>query len=161
MPSFDLVSRTDLMEVDNAINGMQREIKQRFDLAGTKCAIERTDDALTMTADDAMKLQQLEDLLRKYLANRKVDPRAMEFKTPQNSAGGSLRQTISIKQGIDGDLGRRINKEVRAAKLKVQVSIQGTEIRVTGKKRDDLQSTIAFIKEMDIDQPLQYVNMRE
>ena len=81
--------------------------------------------------------------------------------TPQNAAGGSLRQTISIKQGIDGDLGRRINKEVRAAKLKVQVSIQGTEIRVTGKKRDDLQSTIAFIKEMDIEQPLQYVNMRE
>ena len=161
MPSFDVVSRTDLMEVDNAINGMQREIKQRFDLAGTKCAIERTDDSLTMTADDAMKLQQLEDLLRKYLANRKVDPRAMEFKTPQNAAGGSLRQTISIKQGIDGELGRRINKGVRAAKLNVQVSIQGTEIRVTGKKRDDLQSTIAFIKEMDIDQPLQYVNMRE
>ena len=161
MPSFDVVSRTDLMEVDNAINGRQREIKQRFDLAGTKCAIERTDDSLTMTADDAMKLQQLEDLLRKYLANRKVDPRAMEFKTPQNATGGSLRQIISIKQGIDGDLGRRINKPVRAAKLKVQVSIQGTEIRVTGKKRDDLQSTIAFIKEMDIDQPLQYVNMRE
>lgn len=161
MPSFDVVSRTDLMEVDNAINGMQREIKQRFDLAGTKCAIERTDDSLTMTADDAMKLQQLEDLLRKYFANRKVDSRALEFKTPQNAAGGSLRQTISIKQGIDGDLGRRINKGVRAAKLNVQVSIQGTEIRVTGKKRDDLQSTIAFIKEMDIDQPLQYVNMRE
>ena len=161
MPSFDVVSRTDLMEVDNAINGMQREIKQRFDLAGTKCAIERTDDSLIMTADDAMKLQQLEDLLRKYFANRKVDPRALEFKTPQNAAGGSLRQTISIKQGIDGDLGRRINKGVRAAKLKVQVSIQGTEIRVTGKKRDDLQSAIAFIKEMDIDQPLQYVNMRE
>ena len=161
MPSFDVVSRTDLMEVDNAINGMQREIKQRFDLAGTKCAIERTDDSLIMTADDAMKLQQLEDLLRKYFANRKVDSRALEFKTPQNAAGGSLRQTISIKQGIAGDLGRRINKGVRAAKLNVQVSIQGTEIRVTGKKRDDLQSTIAFIKEMDIDQPLQYVNMRE
>ena len=161
MPSFDVVSRTNLMEVDNAINGVQREIKQRFDLAGTKCAIERTDDSLTMTADDAMKLQQLEELLRKYLANRKVDPRSLEFKTPQNAAGGSLRQTINIKQGIDGDLGRKINKAVRGSKLKVQLSIQGTEIRVSAKKRDDLQSTIAFIKEMDIDQPLQYVNMRD
>ncbi len=161
MPSFDVVSRTNLMEVDNAINGVQREIKQRFDLVGTKCAIDRTDDSLTMTADDAMKLQQLEDLLRKYLANRKVDPRSLDFKTPQNAAGGTLRQSITIKQGIDGDLGRRINKAVRGAKLKVQISIQGTEIRVSAKKRDDLQSSIAFIKEMDIDQPLQYVNMRE
>lgn len=161
MPSFDVVSRTDLMEVDNAINGVQREIKQRFDLAGTKCAIDRSENALTMTADDAMKLQQLEELLRKYLANRKVDPRAFEFNTPQNAAGGSLRQAITIKQGIDGDLGRRIHKAVRGSKLKVQVSIQGTEIRVSAKKRYDLQSTIAFIKEMEIEQPLQYVNMRE
>ena len=161
MPSFDVVSRTDINEVDNAINGVRREIKQRFDLAGTKCAIDRTDDSLTMTADDRMKMQQLEDLLRKYLANRKVDQRALEFNPPQNAAGGSLRQSITIKQGIDGDLGRRINKAVRGAKLKVQVNIQGTEVRISAKNRDDLQSTIAFIKEMDIDQPLQYVNMRE
>ena len=161
MPSFDVVSRTDLMEVDNAINGVRREIKQRFDLTGTKCAIDRTDDSLTMIADDSMKMQQLEDLLRKYLASRKVDQRSLEFKPPQDAAGGTLRQTITIKQGIDGDLGRRINKAVRGSKLKVQVSIQGAEIRVSAKKRDDLQSAIAFIKEMDIDQPLQYVNMRE
>ncbi len=161
MPSFDVVSRTDLMEVDNAINGVRREIKQRFDLAGSKCDIDRTDDSLTMVADDSMKMQQLEELLRKYLATRKVDQRALEFKPPQNAAGGSLRQSIDIKQGIDGDLGRKINKAVRGAKLKVQVSIQGTELRVSAKKRDDLQLTIEFIKEMDIEQPLQYVNMRE
>ena len=161
MPSFDVVSRTDLMEVDNAVNGVRREIKQRFDLVGTKCAIDRTDNALTMIADDSMKMQQLEDLLRKYLANRKVDQRSLEFHTPQNAAGGSLRQSITIKQGIDGDLGRRINKAVRGAKLNVQVSIQGPEMRISGKKRNDLQSTIAFIKEMEIDQPLQYVNFRE
>ena len=86
MPSFDVVSRTDLMEVDNAINGVRREIKQRFDLVGTKCAIDRTYDSLTMTADDSMKMQQLEDLLRKYLASRKVDQRSLEFKTPQDAA---------------------------------------------------------------------------
>ncbi|HJN86847.1 MAG: YajQ family cyclic di-GMP-binding protein [Dehalococcoidia bacterium] len=161
MPSFDVVSRTDLMEVDNALNGVRREIKQRFDLAGTKCAIDRTDDSLTMIADDSMKLQQLEALLRKYLASRDVDERSLEFKPPQSASGGSLRQSITIKQGIDGDLGRRINKAVRGTKLKVQVSIQGTELRVSAKKRDDLQSTITFIKEMEIDQPLQYVNMRD
>ena len=147
MPSFDVVSRTDLMEVDNALNGVRREIKQRFDLAGTKCAIDRTDDSLTMIADDSMKLQQLEALLRKYLASRDVDERSLEFKPPQSASGGSLRQSITIKQGIDGDLGRRINKAVRGTKLKVQVSIQGTELRVSAKKRDDLQSTITFIKE--------------
>ncbi len=161
MPSFDVVSRTDLMEVDNAVNGVRREIKQRFDLAGTKCAIDRTDDALTIYADDSMKLKQLEDLLRKHIASRNVDQRSLEFKPPQNAAGGSLRQAITIKQGIDGDLGRRINKAVRGAKLKVQVSIQGPEMRISAKKKNDLQSTIAFIKEMDIDQPLQYVNFRE
>jgi len=161
MPSFDVVSRTDLMEVDNALNGVRREIKQRFDLAGTKCAIDRTDDSLTMIADDSMKLQQLEALLRKYLASRDVDERSLEFKPPQSASGSSLRQSITIKQGIDGDLGRRINKAVRGTKLKVQVSIQGTELRVSAKKRDDLQSTITFIKEMEIDQPLQYVNMRD
>jgi len=100
-------------------------------------------------------------LLRKYLASRDVDERSLEFKPPQSASGGSLRQSITIKQGIDGDLGRRINKAVRGTKLKVQVSIQGTELRVSAKKRDDLQSTITFIKEMEIDQPLQYVNMRD
>ncbi len=161
MPSFDVVSRTDLNEVDNAINGVRREIKQRFDLAGTKCAIDRADDSLTMIADDSMKMRQLEELLRKYLASRNVDQRSLEFKPPQNAVGGSLRQSIAIKQGIDGDLGRRINKAVRGAKLKVQVNIQGPEIRISAQKRDALQSTIAFIKEMDIDQPLQYINFRE
>ncbi len=161
MPSFDVVSRTDLMEVDNALHGMQREIKQRYDLAGTKCAIERTDNALTMIADDTMKLSQLDDLLRKYLARRHVDLRAFEFTAPQDAAGGTIRRTISIGQGIDADLGRKIVKAVRAAKIKVQLAIQGNELHVSGKKRDDLQGTIAFIKEMDIKQPLQYVNFRD
>ena len=161
MPSFDVVSRTDLMQVDNAVNSVRREIKQRFDLAGTKCAIDRTDDSLTMIADDSMKLRQLEELLRKHIASRNVDQRSLDFKPPQDAAGGTLRQSIAIKQGIDGELGRRINKAVRGAKLKVQVSIQGPEMRISAKKKNDLQSTIAFIKEMDIDQPLQYVNFRE
>ena len=161
MPAFDVVSRTNLMEVDNAINGVLRETRQRFDLAGTKCDIERTNDTLTMIADDTMKLTQLEDLLRKYLARRSVDQRALEFKPPQNAGGGTIRQTISIRQGIDQDLGRKISKAVRATKIKVQLAVQGNELRVSAKNRDDLQATIAFIKEMEIDQPLQYVNFRD
>ena len=160
MPSFDVVSRTDLMEVDNAINGVQREITQRFDLAGTKCNVSRSDDALTLLADDSMKLRQVEDLLRKYLLQRKVDQGAFDFQEPQEASGSSLREVVTIKQGIDGDLGRMISKAVRGNKLKVQVAIQGTELRVTGKTRDDLQTTIQFIKDMKLGQPLQYINFR-
>ncbi len=161
MPSFDVVSRTDLAEVDNALNGVEREIKQRFDLVNTKCAIVRSDNTLTLTADTGMKMQQVEDLLRKYLAMRKVELGALEFGEPQNAAGSSLRETVSIKQGIDSDLGRKINKEVKSAKMKVQLAIQGTELRITGKKRDDLQAAIAFIKEMKNTQPLQFINFRD
>ena len=161
MPSFDVVSRTDLMEVDNAVNGVAREIKQRFDLVNTKCAVVRSENSLTLTADDSMKMQQVEDLLRKHLAMRKVELGALEFGVPQNAAGSSLREAVSIKQGIDGELGRKISKEVKAAKMKVQLAIQGNELRVSAKKRDDLQSTIAFIKEMKNTQPLQFVNYRD
>ena len=136
MPSFDVVCKTNLMEVDNAINGMQREIKQRFDLKGTKCDIERTDNTLTMIAENTMQLTQLEDLLRKYLGRRNVDQRAIQINAPQNAAGGTIRTTIFVRQGIEPDLSRKIVKAVKATKSKVQLSIQGKEIHVSGKKRD-------------------------
>ena len=161
MPSFDVVSKTDLMEVDNAINGVKRQIRQRYDLAGTKCDIERIDNTVTIIADDTMKLTQVEDLFREHLARRKVDRGAFEFQATQNASGETIRRTISIRQGIDADLGRNITKAVKATKIKVQISIQGSELRMSGKKRDDLQETIAFIKEMKIEQPLQYVNFRD
>ena len=161
MPSFDVVSRTDLMEVDNAINGVKRQIRQRYDLARTKCDIERIDNTVTIIADDTMKLTQVENLLREYLARRKVDQGAFAFKATENATGGTIRRTISIRQGIDAELGRKITKAVKGSKIKVQVSIQGNELRVSGKKRDDLQETIAFIKDMNIEQPLQYVNFRD
>ena len=160
MPSFDVVSKTDLMEVDNAINGVRREIQTRFDLKGTKSDINRDDNTLTLTADDAMQLGQVEALLRSYLVRRKVDPAAFDFQKPKGATGDTIRQSVSIKQGIDSDMGRKISRAVKGTKLKVQVAIQGTELRVSGKTRDDLQSTIKFIKEMELDQPLQYVNFR-
>ena len=161
MPSFDVVSRTDLMEVDNAIHGVEREIKQRFDLANTKCSVSRSDNTMTLIADNNMKMDQVVELLCLYLAKRKVELGALDFGTPQNAGGGVLRETVSIKQGIDGDLGRLISKEVKRAKLKVQVTIQGQELRVSGKKRDDLQATISLIKAMENQQPVQFVNYRE
>ncbi len=161
MPSFDIVSKTDLMEIDNAINGAMRETKQRFDLAKSKCDITRLDNTLIMIADDSMKLAQLEELLRKYLARRQVEQQALVFEPPRNASGETLRQNISVLQGIDADLGRKITKAVRSSKIKVQISSQGSELRVSGKKRDDLQETISFIKDMKINQPLQYVNFRD
>ena len=160
MPSFDVVSKTDLMEVDNAINGVKREIRQRFDLKGTKCDIERLDNELTLTADDNMKLTQVDELLRKYLAIRKVERGAFNFENPTEASGATVRQIVSIEQGINSDLGREIVKAVKGTKLKVQVSMKGEEVHVSGKKRDDLQETIAFIKSMRNQQPLQYVNFR-
>ena len=161
MPSIDVVSRTDLMEVDNAIHGVEREIKQRFDLANTKCSVSRSENTMTLIADNNMKMEQVVELLRLYLAKRKVELGALDFGTPQNAGGGVLRETVSIKQGIDGDLGRLISKEVKRTKMKVQVTIQGQELRVSGKKKDDLQATMSLIKAMENQQPVQFVNYRE
>ncbi|MFP6771684.1 MAG: YajQ family cyclic di-GMP-binding protein [Alphaproteobacteria bacterium] len=162
MPSFDVVSRTELPEVDNALQGAMREIGTRFDFKGSQCSIERTDDVLTIRADDHLKLKQVQELLRGYLAKRKVDHKALDYGEPEKASGNTIRQTIVIKQGIARDLAQKVVKEIKAAKLKkVQVAIQGDELRVTGKKRDDLQAAIALIKEMKLDQPLQYVNFRD
>ncbi|MBA13374.1 MAG: YajQ family cyclic di-GMP-binding protein [SAR202 cluster bacterium] len=161
MPSFDVVSRTDVMEVDNAVNGVKREIKQRYDLAGTKCDIQRTDNSLTITADDNMKLEQVESLLFKYFSQRKLEKSALDFQDVQSASGDALRRLVEIKQGIDMELAKKITKEVKSIKMKVQISIKGNELHVSGKKRDDLQKVIEFIKNMKNVQPLQYVNFRD
>jgi cyclic-di-GMP-binding protein len=161
MPSFDIVSETDLAEVDNAIQGVAREIGTRFDFKGSKCTVERKEQLITLLADDDMKLRQMQELLRGYMVRRKLEASALEFKDPQTASGNTLRQEVNIKQGIDQTLGKRIVKEIKDSKLKVQVSIQGDELRVTGKKRDELQEAIAFVRAMKIDQPLQYQNFRD
>lgn len=161
MPSFDVVSKVDLTEVDNAVNGVKRETQQRFDLKGTKASVERLSSTLTVTADNDMQLRQMHDLLHTYFARRDVDSRSLLFETAQKATGDSLRQQVTIRQGIDGDLGRKIVKAVKGTKIRVQMAIQGDELRVSGKKRDDLQEVIAFIKEMEIEQPLQYINFRD
>ncbi|MSO69180.1 MAG: YajQ family cyclic di-GMP-binding protein [Alphaproteobacteria bacterium] len=161
MPSFDIVSRTELAEVDNAIAGAMREIGTRYDFKGSKCSIERAETAITIRADDDLKLKQVQELLRGYLARRKVEAGAFEFKTPEKASGNSVRQEVAIRQGIERELGQKVVKEIKASKLKVQVAIQGDELRVSGKNRDDLQGAIQLVKGMKLEQPLQFVNFRE
>jgi hypothetical protein len=161
MPSFDVVSRTDIQEVNNAVQGAMREIGTRFDFKGSDCSIEIADEALTIKADDNLKLKQVQELLRTYLSRRKVDAGAFEFGEPEKASGNSVRQAVAVKQGIERDIAQRIVKEIKKAKLKVQVAIQGDELRVTGKKRDDLQGAISLIKGLEITHPLQYVNFRD
>lgn len=161
MPSFDIVSRTDLQEVDNAVQGAMREISTRYDFKGGNCLIERSDETLKIRADDDFKLKQVQELLRGHMARRKVDAGAFDFAKPEKASGNTLRQTVTIKQGIERDLAQRVVKAIKGAKLKVQVAIQGDELRVSGKKRDDLQDAIELVKELEITHPLQYVNFRD
>ncbi len=161
MPSFDIVSKTDLAEVDNALAGMMREIGTRFDFKGSQSKIERKDDTLTLHADDKMKLKQMHELLKGYLTRRKLDAGALDFKDEEQASGNSIRQIVMIKQGIDKELAKQIVSGIKESKLKVQTAIQGTELRVTGKKRDDLQDAIALVRSLKITQPLQYVNFRD
>ena len=161
MPSFDIVSRLDLAEVDNALAGIGREIATRFDFKGSKCTIARNEGEILLVADDELKLKQMHELMKVYFTRRKIDPGALDMKPPEKATGNSLRQTVLIKQGIASDLAKKIVKEIKDSKLKVQAAIQGDELRITGKKRDDLQEAIALVRGMKIEQPLQYVNFRD
>jgi len=161
MPSFDIVSRTEIPEVDNAIQGALREIGTRYDFKGSNCTIERNDEAIQITAEDELKLKQVQELLRGHMGKRKVDVAALDFQEPQKGSGMSMRQTVGIKQGVERDLAQKIVKTIKGSKLKVQVAIQGDELRVSGKKRDDLQDAISLIKDSGLNQPLQYVNFRD
>ncbi len=161
MPSFDIVSKIDLSEVDNALANLDREITQRYDFKGSNCKIERTEYELTIKADDDMKLRQLHELLQGHLTRRKIDAGVLDYAEPERAAGQSMRQIVRIREGIDRDLAKMVVKEIKAGKLKVQVAIQGDELRVTGKKRDDLQAVMQQVKALDLDQPLQFVNFRD
>jgi uncharacterized protein YajQ (UPF0234 family) len=161
MPSFDIVSRTDLQEVDNAIQGAMREISTRYDFKGSNCFIDRSDETLMIKADDDLKLKQVQEMLRGHMAKRKVDAGAFDFAKPEKASGNTMRQKVTIMQGIERDLAQQVVKMIKGAKLKVQVAIQGDELRISGKKRDDLQDVIALIKEGKITQPFQYVNFRD
>lgn len=161
MPSFDIVSRLEMAEVDNALAALTREITTRFDFKGSKSSVSRLEGTLTILADDDLKLKQMHELLKAHMTRRKIDAAALDFKNPEKAAGQSVRQTVLLRQGIDATLAKQIVRELKDSKLKVQASIQGDELRVTGKKRDDLQAAIALLRTLKIEQPLQYVNFRD
>lgn len=161
MPSFDIVSKTDLSEVENAVQNVAREISQRYDFKGSQSKVEHADGVITIFADDDLKLKQLHEVLQGHLARRGVDAGVLDYQKPEPSAGQSVRQRALIKQGIDRDLAKKLTKDIKAKKFKVQVAIQGDELRVTGKKRDDLQEVIQFVKGLEVEQPFQYVNFRD
>ena len=161
MPSFDIVSRVDLAEVDNAIASIKREISTRFDFKGSKSTIDRDEAEIKLVADDDLKLKQMHELLKVHLTRRKVEAGALDYKTPEKAAGNTVRQTIALRQGIGADLARQLTRQIKDSKLKVQAAVQGGELRITGKKRDDLQAAIGLVRGLKIEQPLQYVNFRE
>jgi cyclic-di-GMP-binding protein len=162
MPSFDIVSRLDMAEVDNALAGVTREISTRFDFKGSQSSVKREEAVLTVVADDALKLKQMQELLKGHLVRRKIDAGALDFSgEPEKASGNTLRQTVKLRQGIDRELARKLVQSIKDSKLKVQASIQGEELRVTGKKRDDLQAAMAGIRALKIEQPLQFVNFRD
>ncbi len=161
MPSFDIVSKTDLEEVDNALANMMREMSQRYDFKNSKSKIERKEAEITIDADDELKLKQMHELLQGHLARRKIDAGILDYKAVEKAAGQSVRQKVLIRQGIDRELAKRLVKDIKDGKLKVQVTVQGDELRVSGKKRDDLQAVIQLVKGLSIDLPLQYVNFRD
>ena len=160
MPSFDIVSEFDAQELNNAVNQANREIGNRFDLKGTGCKVEQEKDDVVVHADEEFQLEQVKDIFRNQLIKRGIDVRAIEEQDAVVNLGNA-RQAITMKQGVDTVLAKKIVKMIKEKKMKVQASIQGEKVRVTGKKRDDLQSVIAFIKDQELDQPLQYDNFRD
>lgn len=161
MPAFDIVSKTDLAEVDNALANMTREMSQRYDFKNSKSKVERKEAEITIDADDELKLKQMHELLQGHLARRKIDAGVLDYKAVEKAAGQAVRQKAVIRQGIDRELAKRLVKEIKDGKFKVQVSVQGDELRVSGKKRDDLQAVIQHVKGLSVEQPLQYVNFRD
>lgn len=161
MPSFDIVSKTDLQEVENAVQSVKKEIAQRYDFKGSVASIERKEAEITVIADDSYKLSAIHDMLKVHITRRKIDATALDFGKEEKASGNTIRQVITIKQGVDSDTAKKIVKEIKNAKLKVQSSIRGDELRVEGKKRDDLQEAIAFVKSLNLDLPLQYINFRD
>jgi len=160
MPSFDIVSKTEIAEVDNALDGARREIGTRYDFKGSKSTIERAENVITLMADDAMRLKHMQELVKGYFVRRKLDPAALEFKDEERAGGDMLRQIVNIKQGIDRELARTVVKGLKDSKLKVQTSIQGDELRVSSKKRDDLQAIQALVRGQDYDFAVQFTNYR-
>ena len=161
MPSFDVVSSPDIQEIDNAINNTKREVDNRFDFKNTNSSIERSEFSITIETTDNTKLSQFNDILKNNIVRRKIDPKFIHVKSTETASGNRVRQFIDILNGISKEDAKKITNLVKSSKAKVQASINGDEVRITGKKRDDLQSMIELLKTSDIKIPLQFQNFRD
>jgi uncharacterized protein YajQ (UPF0234 family) len=161
MPSFDIVSEVNQVELRNAIDQTNKEISNRFDFKGSDARVELADKALTVFADDDFKIAQVYDVLIGKMAKRNVDVRALQRAKSEKIGGDKVKQVITVKVGVDQELGKKIQKMVKDSKLKVQASIQGDAVRISGAKRDDLQQVITMMKKNVTDYPLQFANFRD
>ena len=157
---FDIVSKIDIQEVRNAVDQAQKEIRQRYDFKGSKSAIELVEDGLVLVSDDEGKLKSVVDVLESKMVRRQISLKALNYGKIEPASGGTVRQVVGFKQGVDKENARRITSIVKNSKLKVQARVQDQQVRVTGKKIDDLQTIIGMVKEADLEIPVQFVNYR-
>ena len=161
MPSFDIVSRVDFQEIDNAIANALREITNRYDFKGSNTTVERSEKVITIVTDDDLNLSQVNDILISHFVRRKLDPLALGKKDKEKAGGDRIRQTISLVEGIEQDVAKKITAEIKSSKMKVQAKINGNELRIDGKKRDDLQSAMQLIEDLQVGIPVQFINFRD
>ncbi len=160
MPSFDIVSEVDLHELTNAVDQASRIIANRFDFKGVDASFERDERSVVLTAEVEFQLEQMQDMLRSALIKCDIDPKSMDVADPI-ARGKQVRQSLTLRHGLDSLLCKKIVKLVKEKKLKVQSQIQDEQVRITGKKRDDLQQVMAMLREADLDMPLQFSNFRD
>ena len=161
MPSFDVVSRLDFQEIDNAIANVLREISTRYDFKGSQTTLERKDKDLTVVTDDELKLKQVHDLIITHFVRRKVDPLTLKEDSKEKAGGDKVRQVYKLNEGIEQAIAKKITADIKSSKIKVQVKINGNELRVEGKKKDDLQAVMKMIEEAKVDIPIQFINFRD
>lgn len=161
MPSFDIVSEVDKQELRNAVEQVNREVGTRFDFKGSDARVEQAEYVLTVFADDPFKLEQIKEILRPRLVKRGIDIRTLDIGKEETVSGGKVKQTVTVKVGVNTELGKKIVKLLKDSKLKVQGAIQGETVRVSGAKRDILQEAIALIRGADLEVPLQFNNFRD
>lgn len=158
--SFDIVSKVDMAEVKNAVNQAQKELENRYDFRGTAAKIDFDEKDVSLTADDEFRMDQLKDIVFSKLIKRNVDARSIEYGKMEPGPGVSVKQKVSFKQGIEQDKAKSLIKQIKDKGLKVNAQIQGDQLRVSGKSKDDLQKAITFVKSLDLEFPVDFINYR-
>lgn len=161
MPSFDVVSEIDMQEMDNAVNQVKKELATRFDFKGSNSSIELEDQGITVLGDSVNRVNTITEILRAKLVKRNLEAKCLDYADMEDASGSNKRQKIGIKKGVSTELAKKIVKRIKDEKMKVQAAIQGDQVRVTGKKRDDLQQAMGVIRGVDADRPLSFTNFRD